>query len=63
MDLSNPMLDENDKKYLNKVVESKNLNYIPEQFMALYNEDKLGGIIRNVDFWLRDNFGKLVLKK
>ena len=63
MDLSNPMLDENDKKYLNKVVESNNLNYIPEQFTALYNEDKLGGMIRNVEFWLRDNFGKLVLKK
>ena len=63
MDLSNPMLDENDKKYLNKVVESNDLNYIPEQFTALYNEDKLGGMIRNVEFWLRDNFGKLVLKK
>jgi DNA polymerase-1 len=63
MDLSNPMLDENDKKYLNKVVESNNLNYIPEQFTSLYNEDKLGGMIRNVEFWLRDNFGKLVLKK
>ena len=63
MDLSNPMLDENDKKYLNKVVESNNLNYIPEQFTALYNEDKLGGMIRNVEFWLRDNFEKLVLNK
>ena len=34
MDLSNPMLDENDKNYLDKVVESKDLNYIPEQFIV-----------------------------
>jgi 5'-3' exonuclease len=63
MDLSNPMLDENDKNYLDKVVESKDLNYIPEQFMSLYKEDQLGGMIRNLDFWLKDVFQKLVLKK
>ena len=63
MDLSNPMLDENDKKYLNKVVESNNLNHIPEQFTALYNEDKLGGMIRNVEFWIKDVFTNLVIKK
>ena len=56
MDLSNPMIDENDKNYLDKVVESKNLNYIPDQFIAFYNEDKLGGMIRNVDFWIKDIF-------
>ena len=63
IDLSNPMLDKNEKDYLDKVVESKDLNYIPEQFIALYNEDKLGGMIRNLDYWLKDVFEKLVLKK
>ena len=63
MDLSNPMLDENEKDYLDKVVKSKDLDYIPEQFIALYNEDKLGGMIRNLDYWLKDVFEKLVLKK
>ena len=63
MDLSNPMLDKNEKDYLDKVVESKDLDYIPEQFIALYNEDKLGGMIRNLDYWLKDVFEKLVLKK
>ena len=63
MDLSNPMLDKNEKYYLDKVVESKDLDYIPEQFIALYNEDKLGGMIRNLDYWLKDVFEKLVLKK
>ena len=29
----------------------------------MYNEDKLGGMIRNLDYWLKDVFEKLVLKK
>lgn len=63
MDLSNPMMDENDKTFLNEFVESKDLNYLPEVFTNLYNEDELGGMIRNLDFWLRENFLKLVSKK
>jgi uncharacterized protein YbbC (DUF1343 family) len=63
MDLSNPMIGENDKKWLDEVVKSKELNYIPEQFIALYNEDKLGGMIRNLDYWLKENFEKLVINK
>ena len=61
MDLSNPMIGENDKKYLDEVVKSKELNYIPDQFIAMYNEDKLGGMIRNLDYWLDENFKKLVI--
>ena len=63
MDLDNPMIDENDKKYLDEVVNSEVPPYIPEQFVAFYNQDKLGGMIRNVDFWVKDIFEKLVIKK
>lgn len=63
MDLSNPMLDENDKNYLDQVVKSKELNYIPNQFIAFYNEDKLGGMIRNLEFWIKDVFEKLSYNK
>ena len=63
MDLSNPMMDENDKTYIDGFVESKDLPYIPDVFTRLYNEDELGGMIRNLDFWLRENFLKLVSKK
>ena len=63
MDLSNPMMDENDKAFIDGFVESKDLPYIPEVFTSLYNEDELGGMIRNLDFWLRENFLKLVSKK
>ena len=61
MDLSNPMMDENEKNYLDEVAKSKELNYIPEQFISLYNEDQLGGMIRNLDYWLKENFEKLVI--
>ena len=63
MDLSNPMLDENDKNYLSQVVETNEFEYLPEQFVAFYNEDKLGGMIRNVEFWVKDVFEKLSYKK
>ena len=62
MDLSNPMLDENDKKYLTQVVNTNDYHYIPDQFVAFYNEDKLGGMIRNVEFWVKDVFESLQIK-
>ena len=61
MDLSNPMLDENDKKYLTQVVKTNDYHYLPDQFVAFYNEDKLGGMIRNVNFWVKDVFEKFKL--
>ena len=63
MDLSNPMLDENDKKYLDKTIISQDINYLPEHFISMYNEDQLGGIIRNLEFWIKDVFAKLKPKK
>ena len=63
MDLSNPMLDENDKKYLDQTINSQDINYLPEHFISMYNEDQLGGIIRNLEFWVKDVFAKLKPKK
>ena len=54
---------QNDEKYLNKVVESDTPPYLPEQFVAFYHQDKLGGMIRNVEFWVKEIFEKLVTKK
>ena len=62
MDLSNPMLDENDKKYLSEVVKSNDIHYLPDQFISMYNEDKLGSMIRNLDFWIKDCFESLKIK-
>ena len=62
MDLSNPMIDKNDENYLDKVVESKDIHYIPDQFVSMYNTDQLGGIIRNVEYWIKDCFESLQIK-
>jgi 5'-3' exonuclease len=63
MNLDNPMLSNNEKEYLDKLVSSDVPPYLPEQFVAFYHQDKLGGMIRNVEFWVKDLFEKLVIKK
>ena len=60
MDLSNPMLKESDKEYLNKFVLHDNLNYFPDKFISLYNEDQLGRMIKNLEYWLNEHFSKLI---
>lgn len=56
MDLENPLLSDDDKVALTKAIEEDVPDLNPKMFMQLYNEDQLGGMIRNVDFWLNDNF-------
>jgi len=63
MNLENPMISDKEKEYLDKVVTSEIPPYIPDQFLAFYNQDKLGGMIRNVEFWVKDIFEKLVIKE
>ena len=63
MDLSNPMLSKDEKNYLDKVVSSKEIHYHPDEFISMYNEDQLGGLIRNVEFWIKDVFVNFVIKK
>jgi len=59
MDLAKPMLDVNDKILLDESIKAGVPDLDSKPFMALYNEDSLGGMIRNTDFWLKDNFGPL----
>ena len=63
MDLSNPMLSKEDKEWLDEIVLSKDLPYYPDQFVSMYNEDQIGGLIRNLEFWVKDCFENLVIKK
>jgi|TARA_B110000977_G_scaffold33810_1_gene45057 5'-3' exonuclease len=62
MDLSKPMIDKNDENYLDGVVKSKDIHYLPDQFVSMYNTDQLGGIIRNVEHWVKDCFESLQIK-
>lgn len=63
MDLSNPMLSDKDKEWLDKVVYTNDFSYYPSQFITMYNEDQMGGLIRNIEFWIKDCFQNLVIKK
>jgi len=56
MDLSLPMIDEREKEYLDYLISEKTSELHSKPFISLYEEDKLGGMIRNLDIWLKDNF-------
>jgi 5'-3' exonuclease len=56
MDLSIPMIDEKEIKFLDHLVEEDLPDLNTELFVQLYNEDKLGGMIRNLENWVKDNF-------
>jgi 5'-3' exonuclease len=59
MDLGDPMMGEKEKQILSQLVNTTELNYLPERFIAYYEADKLGGMIRNLDFWIKDIFAPL----
>ena len=50
MDLAKPMLDVDDKILLDESIKAGVPDLASKPFMDLYNEDSLGGMIRNTDF-------------
>ena len=56
MDLSKPMIDDREVKYLENLIEQDLPELNSKHFINLYEEDKLGGMIRNLEYWVRDNF-------
>ena len=48
MDLSVPMIDDRGKEHINKLITEDLPDFNPEMFISFYNEDKLGGMIRNL---------------
>ena len=56
MDLSTPMIDNKEKEYLDDLIESDFPELNSEMFIQFYNTDQLGGMIRNLDTWLKDIF-------
>jgi len=61
MDLSTPMIDEHEIEFLNHLVKDDLPELNSKPFITLYEEDKLGGMIRNLEYWIRDNFAELKL--
>jgi len=63
MDLSNPMMNDSEKEKVNQVVANTELNFYPDTFVQMCEEDQLGNLIRNTDFWVRDVFKNLLESK
>lgn len=61
MDLSTPMIDDNEIEFLDSLIKDELPELNTQPFISLYEEDKLGGMIRNLEYWLRDNFAELKL--
>lgn len=60
MDLSNPMVGEEDIEYIENFIKTEKNKYQPLMFNKLYEEDQLGKIIKNLDKWLKDYFEPLL---
>ena len=56
MDLSIPLINDKQKEYINELILEDIPDLSLETFVSFYNEDKLGGMIRNLETWLKDNF-------
>ena len=56
MDLSNPMMDESEKEFILEQIASPSYNLDIPTFTKLYNQDGLGNVLKNIDYWLRDNW-------
>ena len=59
MDLSNPLVDETEKKYIESVTLLPSEKIKVAEFLKMYNEDGLGHTLKNVDFWIRSTFTTL----
>ena len=56
MDLSKPLIDDNDEVVLKAIAASSTPTLNPEAFLRLYNEDGIEKMIRNIEFWIKDIF-------
>jgi len=61
MDLSNPMMSDQDKRDVDNLIQNTPLEFHPEAFVEMYHEDQLGGLIKNVDYWIQDTFKDLLV--
>jgi len=60
MDLSNPMMTDQDKRDVDNLIQNTQLEFHPEAFVEMYHEDQLGGLIKNVEYWIQDTFKDLL---
>jgi len=56
MDLKNPLLDDNEKAYLEEISNQPIPDLNVSGFLRLYNEDGLSKTIKNTEYWLNNTF-------
>ena len=56
MDLKNPLLSDEEKEFIEALIEEPKETLKAKEFLVLYKEDGLGNMIKNPTMWLRDNF-------
>jgi len=56
MDLGTPLINEQEKEYLDDLINEDFPDLNSKMFIQFYNTDQLGGMIRNLDIWLKENF-------
>jgi DNA polymerase-1 len=59
MNLKDPLLDDSDKEFLERLIEDKSNILNVKDFITLYNIDGLGNVLKNINFWLKENFSLL----
>ena len=60
MNLAEPMIDQQGKDYIDDIVKGDINEYHPDIFMEMYEKDGIGGLIRNIEYWLKEKFEPLI---
>ncbi len=56
MDLHNPMMDDLEKDFINNLILQQSPVLDVKTFLRLYQEDGLRHLIKNVEFWINNQF-------
>lgn len=59
MDLSNPMLDDQERDYILNEVNEPPYELNTETFLRFYHRDGLGNVLKNVDYWIKENWSAI----
>ena len=59
MDLGNPMMDELEKKFISDLITQEVPLLNVETFLRLYQEDGLRHLVKNIEFWINNQFRTL----
>jgi hypothetical protein len=59
MNLDNPLISEAEKEFLKDLIEEDTPGLDIVEFMKYYEEDGLGRMIKNTEYWLTNTFSLL----